>query len=257
MEEMQRQSIPPYVSWSTFLTFIARLRETVVPLRIDSGVMPTFSGAAKSQILVALKFLKLIEPNGYTTELLRELVPSYQTDNWKALLGKIITQAYVPVIQDLDIKSATLAQLEEKFREAGGVTGSTVNKCTRFYLGALKEADIAFSPYFVARRSRASGNGKGETANGRTRRGARKVTKDQSSSESGQPDSSREDYSRSTIPQPPGTTTLQVPIPGKAMATIVFPDMLDEDEWNMIDQYFRNYIKLRDKAENAQTQLQE
>ena len=256
-EETHKQLISPYVPWPTFLNFVDRLKATVVPPRIDSGVMMSFSGAMRSQLLVALKFLRLIDSNETTTELLKKLISAYQSEDWKTVLGEIVTQAYDPIIQGLDIKSATSMQLAERFRDIGGVTGSTVDKCIRFYLGALKEADITFSPHFVARRGRTSGSGKGENSNGRAKRNSRKSTREKSSPEPEQPPSSSGPFAHGIIPQPPGTTTLPVPIPGKPMVTIVFPDDLNEDEWAMIDQYFRNYVKLRNKAENAETQPEE
>lgn len=242
--------IPPYVPWPTLLTFIEPLKATVTPSRIDHSIMQNFSGAVRSQLLVALKFLGLIEPDGTATKRLKDLVSAYQTDEWKSVLGDIITVAYAPIIGGIDLQSATSTQLDNQFRENGGVSGSTIDKCTRFYLSALTAADISFSPHFSTRRSRANSKPDGNVKRPQRQRRSPKESTPPSSEEqtpSGAPP-------HESILQPPGTTRLQIPIPGKAMATIIFPDKLDEQEWEMIDQYFRNYVKLRSRAENGEKQ---
>ena len=246
--EDREQIIPPYVSWSTFLTLIEHFKETVTPDRIDNSVMQRFSGAAQSQLMVALKFLGLRGPDGTTTGRLKELISAYQTDEWKSVLSEIITIAYSPIIGGIDIQSATSTQLFSQFRDNGGVTGSTVNKCVRFYLSALTTAGISFSPHFSTRRSRTNKSDGNAKRTQRQRRSAKEKISPNPEEQS--PISSAP--SHELILQPPGTTRLQVPIPGKATATIIFPDKLDEEEWGMIDQYFRNYIKLRNRAENVE-----
>ena len=248
--EDRERAIPPYVSWPTLLTFIEHIKETATPARIDNSVMQRFSGAARSQLMVALKFLGLIGPDGTTTGRLKELISAYQTDEWKSVLSEIVTAAYDPIIGGIDIQSATSTQLFGQFRENGGVTGSTTDKCVRFYLSALTAADIKFSPHFSTRRSRtnkADGNAK------RTQR-QRRGTKERipQNPEEQPPASSTSPHE--SIPQPPGTTRLPVPIPGKEMATIIFPDDLDEQEWEMIDQYFRSYVKLRNRVQEKEKQ---
>lgn len=240
-EDLQEKIIPAYVSWPTFMRFIDRLKETVTPPRIDNSMMPSFSGGERSQIQVALRFLALIESDGTVTERLRRLVVAYRTEEWKQVLAEVIHTAYAPIVGDLDITIGTAAQLADKFR-AIGATGTTVDKCIRFYVSALKEAGTPFSPYFTARRSRTERNG------GKLRKITRRTVPEQQSSttvallphESERPHEYAQD--------PKGTTRLHIPIPGKPMATITVPEDLTEEEWSMLDAFFRSYTKLRDKA---------
>ena len=244
----REQAIPPYVSWRTLLTFIEHIKDTVTPAQIDDSVLQRFSGAYRSQLRVALNFLGLTGPDSTTTtQRLKELVSAYQTDDWKSVLGEIITAAYDPIIGGIDIQSATSAQLISQFRENGGISGTTIDKCVRFYLSALTAADIRFSPHFSARRTNMDG---GTKRSQKQRRGPKEKT----AASPGEQPPDNGISSHESVTQPPGTTRLPVPIPGKAMATIIFPDDLDEEEWGMIDQYFRNYVKLRSRMKEEEKQ---
>jgi len=62
-----RQPLPPYVPFKTFVTFIKKLKDTTVPERIDSSVLRSYSGGMAGQLTAALKYLKLTEDNSKTT----------------------------------------------------------------------------------------------------------------------------------------------------------------------------------------------
>ena len=83
----------PYISWKTFIAFVANMRNKV-PIQIDSSVLQSMSGTARSQLLSALRFLDLIETDGTVKDSLHELADSYNTENWKPELRKLISHAY-------------------------------------------------------------------------------------------------------------------------------------------------------------------
>ena len=240
-EDLQ-DKIPPYGSWQTLESFIERLNGTVTPPIIDNSILPHLSGGSRSTLMVALRFLRLIEGEGVVTERLRKLVAAYGTEQWKAELQEVVLGAYIPVLGSLDISTGTASQLENSFRAGAGISGETVRKCIRFYLSALIAAGVTFSPYFAARRSRAD-----KAGNKPQKKPVRKNGREQPNSETERPATRERPYGPG-FPSPEGMTRLDIPIPGKHMATIIVPESLTEEEWSMLDNLFRSYAKLRDKA---------
>jgi hypothetical protein len=63
---------PPYVSYRTFLNFVEGLQQTM-PARIDRSYWgDRFSGSTGTQLVSALRFLDLIDVNGFPTLKLRQ-----------------------------------------------------------------------------------------------------------------------------------------------------------------------------------------
>ena len=69
------RSLPPYVPYKTFKNFLEGLR-IAMPARIDRSIMGSLSGAIQSQLINALKYLKLIGPTDTPTDRLTRLVNS-------------------------------------------------------------------------------------------------------------------------------------------------------------------------------------
>ena len=147
---------PPYVAFKTLKNFVRGLK-AAIPSRIDKSVMPSMSGGAQSQILTALKYLKLTDAAGAPQNLLVRLVQSDGAEHqacWREAL-----EAY-PFIADmhLDLSTATSHQLEEAFEKLA--SGDTVRKCIVFFIPAAKEAGIKLSPFFKEPGKRSPSNGK-------------------------------------------------------------------------------------------------
>jgi hypothetical protein len=136
--------LPPYVPFSAFLEFLRKVSRGL-PSRIDNDVMPLTSRTIKLQLAATLRFLGLANPDGTPTEILRKLAKA-TTEERKALLRETITRAYPFVFGELDLKDATGAQLNERFREQG-VSGDTLRKCVAFLARACREAGITVSRY--------------------------------------------------------------------------------------------------------------
>src|SRR5437879_8589341 len=111
----------------------------------------------KSQLMSALKALKLVQPNSTSTKELRELVKAYNTEEWQPVLGNIITNAYLEVTRDVDVDSGTAQQLAKAFKEVGKVDGQVLDKAVRFYLAAVAASGHTISPHFTARKQRKAG----------------------------------------------------------------------------------------------------
>ncbi|MEY2488303.1 MAG: hypothetical protein QOC70_245, partial [Verrucomicrobiota bacterium] len=84
----------------------------------------------------------------------------------KKIWREIFDRSFGPIIGDLDLPTATLGMLHEKFAEQG-LTGETVRKCHSFYAAAAEDAGIALPPQLKAntrgpgtRKGRKKSNGK-------------------------------------------------------------------------------------------------
>ena len=230
---------PPYLPWKTFKGFLENLKSVGVPGRIDSSVMRAMSGSAQSQMRTGMRFLDLIDDGGSVTSRLQELVGAVGSESWKETLAPVLTESYSDVLGDLDIRTATLIQLNERFRNAGGVEGSVREKAIRFFLAALSDAGIPYSPHLVGRPVAASnGNARPRPRAPRAQAGR---TRREKAHSSGVP--SKEPSHQ--MEPPPGSRRFTLPVPGKTDALLVLPESLTAEEWEMIDSYMRKYIELR------------
>jgi hypothetical protein len=157
---------PPYIPWQTFVTFLRAIKQSgVVPRSIDNSVMSKLSGSDRGPMRVGFRFLGLIRDDNVTEDRLRQLIAALDTDGWKTELGDLISDAYRDVVSEIDLDTDSQSKLDQAFREKGGVEGSVNKKAVRFYLSALKDAGLSFSPHFLAvRTSKGRRAGAGKTS---------------------------------------------------------------------------------------------
>ncbi|HTX20735.1 MAG TPA: DUF5343 domain-containing protein [Candidatus Aquilonibacter sp.] len=188
------ESKPPYVAFKTFTNFIASLRQSGLPGRIDRSVFVGVSGANQSFLLATLKFFGLINNDGIPTPSFKDLVENPQ--NEKAVLSKAAKEKYDFIFDGtFNIGSATAAQLTEKFKERG-IDGSTIVKAISFFTSLCEATEIKISPHLKSKRG-AKGSG-GSTP--------RKYKK------------------RKPVDEPPFTTLPPPPLPPGAEAHTLFLD---------------------------------
>jgi hypothetical protein len=162
MDEDTKTS-PPYASFATFLNFIDKMKESVVPTSVDKNVLASFSGSSRLALVPGLKFLGLLEDDNKTTDRLRALVVARASDEeaWKTALRSLLDDAYRGIVAEVDLERGTAKDLETAFKQNAKVDGSVQKKAIRFYLYGLKEAGVAVSPHMTGRRAGgASGNGR-------------------------------------------------------------------------------------------------
>jgi hypothetical protein len=146
-------SIPPYVAYRTFRTFLESLAISM-PDRIDRSVFDSkFSGTATSQITSALRSLKLIDAEGSPAEALVRLVRT-EGEQHRRILDDVLKSYYTPVFK-LDLERATKAQFREAMREFG-CTESMLVKCETFFVHAATHAGIPLSTYLKSNRKASS-----------------------------------------------------------------------------------------------------
>lgn len=144
-----KKTSPPYVSYSSFTSFIKGLGGTHVPSRIDKTVMSNYSGSVVYALLPALQWLGLIDEHGTPDPMLHSLA-SADEDEYKSLLAKLVKDKYHFLFNSsLDLSKASSGQVIEAFKQQD-ITGSTVTKCMSFFLSIAKAAGIAVSPHVKA-----------------------------------------------------------------------------------------------------------
>jgi Family of unknown function (DUF5343) len=146
----------PYISYQTLKTFVAPLKEHVTPNRIDKSLLKSFSGAVQSQLMTALRFLRLTHEDGRPTDSLKALINAYGTDRWADALGMVLKASY-PELFKLQLQSASPSEFNEAFKKAYPCEGDTLRKGVTFFLNAGREAGISFSPFLLANAKPRSG----------------------------------------------------------------------------------------------------
>ena len=144
LERTRSSGTPPYTSYRTFKTFIEDLHEHGVPSRIDRSVLTRFSGVVGTQLMHALRFLRLIEDDGRPTERLKALVNAYATGRWPETLLETLGHEYAPMFA-IDLETATPSHFNEAFRRAFPAADAVVQKCVTFFLYAVNDAGVKIS----------------------------------------------------------------------------------------------------------------
>jgi len=147
MADTDQKATVAYAPFKTFQSAIESL-EHGVPQRIDASIWPSYSGAIRSQLLGAFKFLGLIDESGKPSESLKELVEKKVTR--KATLRKILETSY-PQLIGMNLKTSTPKQFDEAMRRFE-VQGQTLVKATSFFLQAAKYSELPISPLLLERK---------------------------------------------------------------------------------------------------------
>src|SRR4029453_1751607 len=140
---------PPYLPYTTFKNVITNLNKNgIIPARIDKTVLAGQSGGMQSYIWAALRFFELMDDGKAPTEELKSLVRA-EGEERKKIWKRIFDRAYQPIIGDLDLATATLGMLHDKFAEQD-LAGETVRKCHSFYAAAAADTGIDLRPQLKA-----------------------------------------------------------------------------------------------------------
>jgi hypothetical protein len=157
MNEDNQIKQPPYLSYTTLKNFLTSLKNGVIPARIDKTLMVGQSGATQSYLMSSLRFFDLIDANGAPRPELKSLVTT-DGDERQNIWKPIFEKGYKPIIGDLNLETATVGMLHEKFSDQG-LTGQTVKKCHSFFAAAAKEAGVPLAPQLEPN-TRGSGGGR-------------------------------------------------------------------------------------------------
>lgn len=151
MSDKAKKASPPYATFSGFISFINKLRDTGVPNKIDPTVFGNASGSVVYSVIAALKFLNLIDENGVPSTQFHEFVKA-QDEQRPKLLRDIIKRGYPTLFNGaFDLTNITAGQFDTHVRDEYDVHGSTIDKIATFFLAAAKAAEIPLSTYLEKR----------------------------------------------------------------------------------------------------------
>lgn len=241
--EPEARNAAPYVSFKTLSSFIEEMREHGLPDQIDRSVMRKLSGNNQTQLILALKFLRLVTDAGEVTDGMRTLAIGATTEpDFKAALSKILDNAYAEIIGTVNVESASYKQVADRFRDAGKVDGETLQKAIRFYLKAIEYVGRSYSRHLSAPQPRPASAKKNGSTKEKTKPAATEAK------ETGSPKNTREEEEDDRDDARDGMMRIPLYLPGKPLGSITIPEDLDDDDCNMIDGMLRAIATRRSAA---------
>ena len=132
----------PYVPWKTFISVLESFTK-FLPGHVHKSMWPSYSGATQSQVMLALRFLNLIEEDHAPSELLRRIAEADKAQ-WPTLMQEVLKKSYVALMQ-CDLTKATPGSFDAEIRKFGQ-EGDTHRKAASFFLQAAKYANVPLSP---------------------------------------------------------------------------------------------------------------
>lgn len=136
---------PPYISYSTLLTFLGDMKEHGIPPQVDRSVLTRFSGGVQSQLMLALRALGLLREGDRPTPLLEELVGAHETAHYPEKLKALLKDTY-PYVFALNLMTATPSMFAKAFSDNLSAKEDVLRKCRTFFLNAAKDAGISVGP---------------------------------------------------------------------------------------------------------------
>lgn len=136
-----RINLPPYLPFLTFQSAVASL-EQGIPKKLDRTIWPSQSGLTQTQILMAFRFLGLVDDNDVPTEQLRHYVEA--KDLRPQIMAALLNVAYADLLRH-DLTKMTPKMVEDEI-EGYRVTGETKRKAVTFFLRAAKFAEMPMHP---------------------------------------------------------------------------------------------------------------
>lgn len=141
-ESNESPHLAPYASFLSLINLLDWLKEIGVPAQLDRSLWGTkFSGSVGSHLMIALRYLNLLEDETPLPQL--EVLVNAEEGERKVILGEQLRLAY-PSVFSIDLQRATPKMLDEAFADIGGGV-QTRRKAISFFINACKFADIPLS----------------------------------------------------------------------------------------------------------------
>lgn len=160
LQELPSKNAAAYLPFKTFLSAIEAL-EHGIPKKIDRTIWRTQAYVVQTQIIMALRFLGLLDSEDNPTPKLHQLVEK-KADR-KMYLNNILVDAYRSII-DLDLTKTTPKMLDDEM-EKYSVSGDTKKKAVRFFLQAAKYVEMQMHPLLQSQVRNSNGPRKKRTPN--------------------------------------------------------------------------------------------
>jgi hypothetical protein len=171
-DKPQTTTTAVYVPYATFISALDALKRDGIPGtgKIDKTLWDSQSGAIQGQLLLAFRFLGLIDEHNRVLPALPTLVKASPEER-KPILRKLIEEKYSKVVS-LDLTTISPGQLDDALR-GYGLGGSTLVRAVRFFVKACQETGIPISKR-VSEKVRPSLSGQPSTRRRRTTNGTRR-----------------------------------------------------------------------------------
>jgi len=196
--QVSASGTPPYVSFATFTTALDYLASRGISSRVNASVFPLMSGTKARYVLVAFRFLGLIDDDGSPKPDLAQLV---EERTRAQTLKRVIERSYSGLLSKVDLAKASPAELDAGLR-IYNVTGTTHRKAKGFLIRAAQRSGMQVSGHLM-KRTRMAG-----TRSTRRHQAASEVETD-AQNNGRTPPASGQVFSRTVrLPQAAGTLTL-------------------------------------------------
>ena len=148
----QKTQKTPYVPWSTYINFMTSLTEYPLPDHIDRSVVSHLSGSVQSILLIALRSTGMILDHGVPSDRLRHYIAASESERKRVLLDGL--KDAFPFFFDggIDLVKTSPQKFDERLRELGGLSGSTLDKGANFFLAAAEHIGIEVGAYLKKRK---------------------------------------------------------------------------------------------------------
>lgn len=238
-EKTKTKTLPPHAPCDAVLGIIDGMAKTdLVPGRVDTELMPTLSGGTRAAVLTALRYLGLIDASNHPTPSLEKLVDAKKEggEAWHNALAEVIKVSYDWAFEGLDVKRATAKQLRERFNSQGVPEGIMIDRTVRFFLKALEESAVQFSPLLKARKARGTG-----TVAKRAKRQQNENNEDASnatnSQKKGAPSNERHATDFPILPK--GMISFPIHLPNKMAGSLILPSSVTTEDCKMVELVFK------------------
>ena len=152
-EKKDQTNHPPYIGYKSLKTLLKWFKDTQTPSRIDLSVLrQKWGGSDSSQILSALKFLRLVGDEKEPTPLIHKLINEGLGENGKNL-KETLENAYPEIFEDIDISKATAQEFNDVFQKYPGAAG-VKKRAVRFFLSAANDAGYQISTFITVKSKR-------------------------------------------------------------------------------------------------------
>jgi hypothetical protein len=146
--------VAPYLPFKTFLSAFD-VFEHGTPHKVDRSLWRNQSGVIQGQIVMALRFFRLIDENDAPHPALDRFIAN--KDKWKEFIGVLLHASYQQIL-DRDLTKMTPKLLSEEM-DAYGLTGDTKRKATVFFLQAVRFAELPMHPLLQTQTRLPTSNG--------------------------------------------------------------------------------------------------
>jgi hypothetical protein len=151
--DKEKIALPPFVSFRTFNKFLNQLKQ-MLPVRLDRSYWgEMYSGKTGAHLILAMRFLNLIDIDSRPTPRLKLLLFS-DGEHRSAMFRVVAKDAYAFVLKGtLSIENATYNDIEQLFLENYNMKIDTCHLCVKFFVQFSKAVGISLSNELIKKRT--------------------------------------------------------------------------------------------------------